>query len=128
VYISYHAAENSKDIDNNKYYEIMELTKEATQDEIKKQYKELAKKYHPDRKGGDADKVMHVIPSSKPLLRPMKHSQIQKREGSMINLGQKDRREMEAVCLHLCRYFKHVFWRWEIGRQSTQRNGKGQTH
>jgi curved DNA-binding protein CbpA len=44
-------------VDNNKYYEVLELPKTATLDEIKKQYKELARKYHPDRKGGDANKV-----------------------------------------------------------------------
>lgn len=44
-------------MDNNKYYEVLELPKTATLDEIKKQYKELARKYHPDRKGGDANKV-----------------------------------------------------------------------
>ncbi len=35
----------------------MECTKASSQEDIKKKYKDLAKKYHPDRKGGDAKKV-----------------------------------------------------------------------
>ena len=36
-------------INNNKYYSILELNKNATPDEIKKAYKKFAFKYHPDR-------------------------------------------------------------------------------
>ena len=30
------------------YYEVLGIKKDATQDEIKKAYREMAKKYHPD--------------------------------------------------------------------------------
>lgn len=38
------------------YYEILELTKEANLEDIKKQYRKLAMKYHPDRTAGDKKK------------------------------------------------------------------------
>lgn len=35
------------------YYKILEVSKNATQDELKKSFRKLAKKYHPDTNGGD---------------------------------------------------------------------------
>ena len=34
--------------DKRDYYEVLGLTKSASDDEIKKAYRQLAKKYHPD--------------------------------------------------------------------------------
>lgn len=39
------------------YYEILGLTKTASEDEIKKSYRKLAMKFHPDRNQGDDSKV-----------------------------------------------------------------------
>jgi molecular chaperone DnaJ len=41
------------------YYKILGVTKESTQDEIKKAYRKLAKETHPD-KGGDAEKFKDI--------------------------------------------------------------------
>lgn len=38
------------------YYEVLELTKDASPEDIKKQYRKLAMKYHPDRTAGDKKK------------------------------------------------------------------------
>ena len=37
------------------YYNILGVTKQTPPDEIKKAYRQLAKKYHPDRNQGDDD-------------------------------------------------------------------------
>lgn len=42
------------------FYDILGVKKTASQDEIKKAYRELCKKYHPDKNGGDDTKIKEV--------------------------------------------------------------------
>ena len=42
------------------YYQILGLTIEASEQEIKKAYRKLAMQYHPDRNGGDEGSEEHI--------------------------------------------------------------------
>jgi DnaJ family protein A protein 2 len=46
---------SNKPVENSKLYEIMEVDKNATQDEIRRSYKKLAIKKHPDRGGSQEE-------------------------------------------------------------------------
>lgn len=44
----------------NNYYEILGVPNDATDDEIKKAYRKLAHKHHPDKQGGDENKFKEI--------------------------------------------------------------------
>lgn len=56
------------------YYEVLELTESATPDEIKKAFRKLASKHHPD-KGGDTAKFQEVQAAYDTLSDPNKKAQ-----------------------------------------------------
>lgn len=57
------------------YYETLGVSRNANQDEIKKAYRKLAQKYHPDRAGGDAQKFKQVNEAYQTLSDEQKRSQ-----------------------------------------------------
>ena len=42
------------------YYDVLGVNKNASQDDIKKAYRNLSKKYHPDKNGGDDSKFKEI--------------------------------------------------------------------
>lgn len=48
-----------KEVDNSKFYKLLEVEKNATYDDIKKAYRKKALKEHPDR-GGDKEKFQEI--------------------------------------------------------------------
>ncbi len=42
------------------YYDILGVSKTASEEEIKKAYRAMAHKHHPDKTGGDAEKFKEV--------------------------------------------------------------------
>ena len=48
-----------KEVDNSKFYDILGVKKDATPDEIKKAFRKLSLKHHPDR-GGDTEKFQEI--------------------------------------------------------------------
>lgn len=57
------------------YYDILGVNKKASKDEIKKAFRTLAHKYHPDKKGGNADKFKEINEAYTVLSDDQKRSQ-----------------------------------------------------
>ena len=73
------------------YYETLGVSRSATPDEIKKAYRKLAQKYHPDRAGGDAQKFKQVNEAYQTLSDDQKRAQYNQYGASfeqMRNQGQ----------------------------------------
>lgn len=57
------------------YYKVLGVDKKASQDEIKKAYRKLAHKYHPDKDGGDDKKFKEINEAYQTLGKPDKRAQ-----------------------------------------------------
>lgn len=57
------------------YYDILGVDKKASKEEIKKAFRTLAHKYHPDKKGGNADKFKEINEAYTVLSDDQKRSQ-----------------------------------------------------
>lgn len=63
--------EDDEELDNKLFYELLEVSQTATQDEIKKSYWKLAIWHHPD-KGGDTEKFKEISAAYEILSKPDK--------------------------------------------------------
>ncbi len=57
------------------YYKVLEVDKNASADEIKKAFRKLAQKYHPDKPGGDEKKFKEANEAYSVLSNPQKRQQ-----------------------------------------------------
>lgn len=57
-----------KNPNNSKYYELLNIQKNASESEITKSYRKQALKYHPDREGGDEEKFKEINKAYEVLL------------------------------------------------------------
>lgn len=60
---------------NSNYYRTLGIEPGANKDEIKKAYRKLAQKYHPDRPGGDSKKFQEIKEAYEKLSNPEKYQQ-----------------------------------------------------
>ena len=57
------------------HYETLNVSKDATPDEIKKSYRKLVKEHHPDKTGGDDSKFKQISEAYETLSDPVKKEQ-----------------------------------------------------
>ncbi|NCU41325.1 MAG: molecular chaperone DnaJ [Candidatus Moranbacteria bacterium] len=60
---------------SQEYYDILGVSKDASQEEIKRAYRKLAHTYHPDKSTGDAEKFKKINSAYQTLSNPEKRAQ-----------------------------------------------------
>ena len=66
------------------YYDLLKVAKNASPEEIKKQYKKLALEHHPDR-GGDSDIFKQISEAYQTLSEPQKRKEYDNLKNFFIN-------------------------------------------
>lgn len=72
---------------NKDYYKILGLSKSASQDDVKRAFRELAHKYHPDKQGGNAEKFKEINEAHQVLGNPEKRKQYDQLGTTFDNAG-----------------------------------------
>jgi DnaJ-class molecular chaperone len=85
---------------NKDYYQILGLERGCSEDEIKKSFKKLALKYHPDKKTGDAEKFKEINEAYAVLSNPEKkkmYDQFGTADLGDMNMGDMDFGNVENI-------------------------------
>ena len=101
------------------YYDILSVSKDVSQDEIKKAYRKLAFKYHPDRNKGDKDKEEKFKEASEAyqvLGDPQKRQQYDRFGHSAFN-GKRWFSGCRGYFLKPLRIFLTVIFWWQFWRR-----------
>ena len=76
---------HNQQIENTEYYELLHVDKNATSEEIKKSYRKLAMKNHPD-KGGDPELFQKITEAYEVLSNEEKIDLVSKNRSLLKNL------------------------------------------
>ena len=79
------------------YYNILGVNKNASQDEIKKAFREKAHKFHPDKQGGDEAKFKELYVAFRVLFDSTKRAQYDNSRQSKAETKTKSKSKLEEI-------------------------------